>query len=68
MSIVSTSKDGKISYDDFIAKMDANLTHRHHNVQDSINEQLFKKVHDCLVYSGESLYDALKTADLDDTD
>ena len=29
MQIMSTQANGKISYDDFIATMDANIRHRH---------------------------------------
>jgi Ca2+-binding EF-hand superfamily protein len=28
MRLITTTKDGKISYDDFITKMDANIRHR----------------------------------------
>jgi Ca2+-binding EF-hand superfamily protein len=68
MTIVSTRPDGKISYDDFIAKMDANIRHRHEYVKTNVDEALFKKINDCLVYSGESLFEAMKYADMNDSD
>ena len=55
ISIMSHRPDGKISYDDFIIKMDASLNHRHDNVKESLNETLLHKVKECLDYSGESL-------------
>jgi Ca2+-binding EF-hand superfamily protein len=68
MTIVSSKSNGKISYDDFIAMMDANIRHRHEYVKTNVDEALFKKINDCLVYSGESLFDALKYADINDSD
>jgi len=65
---MSTQPDGKISYDDFIAAMDANIRHRHSKLSVSVDDALFRKLDECLKYSGESLYDSLKTADLDDSD
>jgi len=67
MSIMSTRKDGLISYDDFIHKMDANIRHRQSMINNSVEEALFKKVSDCLHYSGESLYSALQSADYDES-
>ena len=55
MSIISSRPDGLISYDDFIMKMDANIRHRHANIAENVDDALFKKVNDCLKYSGESL-------------
>lgn len=67
IGMMSTRKDGLISYDDFIHKMDANIRHRHDQIQNNIEEALYKKVSDCLTYSGESLRDALASADYDET-
>jgi hypothetical protein len=65
--MMSTRKDGLISYDDFIHKMDANIRHRHHMINNSVEEALFKKVNDCLQYSGETLFSALQSADYDES-
>ena len=67
MSIMANTKNGRISYDDFIAKMDAHVRHRENAIVAHVDDVLFKKVSDCLKYSGESLYDALLTADFDNT-
>lgn len=55
-----------ISYDDFIVKMDVSIAHRKELVKDNIEESLMKKVNDCLEYSGETLEEAMQTADYND--
>jgi Ca2+-binding EF-hand superfamily protein len=47
--------------------MDASIRHRKNEVQQNVEEALFKKLRDCLEYSGESLSEALATADYEDT-
>lgn len=64
--MLSSRKDGLISYDDFIVKMDASIRHRQKAVEHNVEEALFKKVNDCLTYSGETLYDVLAATDYDE--
>lgn len=65
---MSSQPDGTISYDDFIMKMDANIRHRRALLEENVNEALFLKLHDCMLYTNESIYDSLKRSDFDDTD
>jgi Ca2+-binding EF-hand superfamily protein len=67
MRMISSRGDGRISYDDFIQKMDANIRHRRNILQPGVDDAVFKKLSDCLQYQSESLYDSLKTYDVDDS-
>ena len=37
-------------------------------MEEDVNESLLLKLHDCLEYSGETLYESLKRSDFDDRD
>ena len=65
MRMMSSRPDGQISYDDFITKMDRTIRGRRHLLQESVDDAVFKKIHDCLQYQNESLYDSLKAYDID---
>jgi hypothetical protein len=65
--MMTNRPDGLISYDDFIQRMDTNIRHRQSMISTNVEEALFKKIHDCLIYSGESLKDALASADYDES-
>lgn len=64
MRIITTTQEGKISYDDFITKMDANIRHRRSSLAHLVEDQVFKKIADCIMHSGESLFDAMKVYDI----
>lgn len=68
MRMINTKKDGSISYDEFIAQMDANIRHRRDILRENVEDALFKRIHESIVYQGETLYDALKLYDLDNSD
>jgi len=65
---ISTQADGSISYDNFIMHMDANIRHRRSELKPDVEEAVFQKLHQCLQYAGDSLYNILKRADFEDTD
>lgn len=67
MRLISTTQDGKISYDDFITKMDANIRHRRSSLAHLVEDKVFKKIADCINHSGESLYEAMKVYDSHDS-
>ena len=68
MRSMSSQPDGGISYDDFIMQMDANIRHRRAVLEDDVNEAFFMKLHSCLEYSGETIYESLKRSDFDHSD
>jgi Ca2+-binding EF-hand superfamily protein len=45
--------------------MDRTIRGRRHLLQESVDDAVFKKIHDCLQYQNESLYDSLKAYDSD---
>ena len=65
MRSMSHQPDGTISYDDFIMQMDTNIRHRRGVLEDAVNEAFFLKLHSCLEYSGETIYESLKRSDFD---
>lgn len=65
---MSSNRDGTISYDDFILKMDSNIRNRYNALKEPVNNELFLKLNQCLEYSGETLYETLKRSDFDDSD
>jgi len=66
MRLMSTGNDGQISYDDFIQQMDANIRHRRGALRETVEDAIFKQISNCLLHSGEELYDVLKVYDFDD--
>ena len=48
MQLCDTGKDGEISYDEFISKMDLNIKNRQENVMVKVEDAFFIKLHEAL--------------------
>lgn len=48
MQLCDTGKDGEISYDEFISKMDLNIKNRQENVMVKVEDAFFVKLHEAL--------------------
>ena len=65
MQLCDTGKDGEISYDEFISKMDLNIKNRQENVMVKVEDAFFVKLHEALQYSDESIYESMQSYDLE---
>ena len=48
MKLCDSTRDGKISYDEFISKMDMNISKRQPDVMKKVEEAFFDKLDQCL--------------------
>lgn len=65
MRLCDVQKNGKISYDEFISKMDLNIRQRQGIVSEKVEDAFIQKLSDCIAYSRDSLYQIMKQYDVD---
>lgn len=65
MQLCDTGKDGSVSYDEFISKMDFSIQNRQDLVMENVEEALFKSLGEAMEYSSESLYQIMQQYDVE---
>lgn len=69
MRLVDSDRDGNISYDDFIQKLDSSISHRRQRLYRLIEDKIFTKIDGVINHSGDDnpLYHAMLNYDVDNT-
>lgn len=65
MQLCDSGKDGSISYDEFISKMDLSIKNREEKVMENVEESLFKNLGEAMEYRSESLYQIMQEYDIE---
>jgi hypothetical protein len=67
MNMVDTDKNGAISYDEFISKMDIHIQKKSKQAAELAKDVIFHKLKSMIDYNEDSLYEIMATYDYDNS-